>query len=313
MERSPSGARAPEESATAVVAALGHPVRRRILDVLRERDGRSVNELADAAAPELGRHAVLKHVRVLEDAFLITTTKSGRARRSYLNPVPLVALARRWIDDFDVEWGDRLLALRDSVERGEAADGGGGSGSDRGRAGGGAGTSGGREEIDMRDEASENGETDAGEAGSIGGEPPERQFAIVIRASVEEVWHAVTDRATVARWYFGTGIVTSGEVGSRIAYVGADGAELITGEVVEWDPPTRFAMTFSPLWSEALRRTTRPTRVRWHLEDEDGLCRVTITHFGLRDDEEITAEVSIGWPFLLSNLKSLIETGAPLR
>jgi DNA-binding transcriptional ArsR family regulator len=100
----------------AVIAAIADPSRRRILDALRARDGQSVGELTAALAP-LGRHAVLKHVGVLERAGLIVSRKDGRTRLCHLNAVPIVALAQRWIDDFGARASSGLLALKSDLER----------------------------------------------------------------------------------------------------------------------------------------------------------------------------------------------------
>lgn len=100
-----------------MIAAIADPSRRRILDALRARDGQSVGELTEALAP-LGRHAVLKHVGVLESAGLIVSRKEGRVRRCHLNAVPIVELAQRWIDDFGVRASAGLIALKSDLERG---------------------------------------------------------------------------------------------------------------------------------------------------------------------------------------------------
>jgi DNA-binding transcriptional ArsR family regulator len=99
-----------------VIAAIADRSRRAILDALRERDGRSIGELVEVLAP-LGRHAVLKHVGVLERAGLVVSRKEGRVRRCYLNAVPIVELAQRWIDDFGARASAGLLALKTDLER----------------------------------------------------------------------------------------------------------------------------------------------------------------------------------------------------
>lgn len=99
-----------------VIAAIADPTRRRILDLLRVDDGRSVGELTAELAP-LGRHAVLKHVGVLERAGLVVSRKEGRVRRCHLNAVPIVDLARRWIDDFGARAASGLLDLRDDLRQ----------------------------------------------------------------------------------------------------------------------------------------------------------------------------------------------------
>ena len=102
----------------AVIAAIADPTRRRILDLLRDDDGQPITALTEAVSP-LGRHAVLKHVRVLEDAGLVITRKVGRQRLCYLNAVPIVQLAQRWIDDFGARASAGLLSLKTDLERKE--------------------------------------------------------------------------------------------------------------------------------------------------------------------------------------------------
>lgn len=100
-----------------MIAAIAEPSRRHILDALRRSDGQSIGELTEALAP-LGRHAVLKHVGVLEAAGLVVSRKQGRVRRCYLNAVPIVELANRWIDDFGARAAGGLLALKSDLEKG---------------------------------------------------------------------------------------------------------------------------------------------------------------------------------------------------
>jgi DNA-binding transcriptional ArsR family regulator len=99
----------------AVIAAIADPTRRRLLDALRAADGQPIAALAEAVAP-LGRHVVLKHVRVLEHAGLVVTRKVGRQRLCYLNAVPIVQLAERWIDDFGARTASGLLSLKNDLE-----------------------------------------------------------------------------------------------------------------------------------------------------------------------------------------------------
>lgn len=98
-----------------VIAAIADPTRRRILDSLRGLDGQPVSSLAAAVAP-LGRHVVLKHLHVLEAAGLVVTRKVGRQRLCYLNAVPIVQLAERWIDDFGLRAASGLLSLKAELE-----------------------------------------------------------------------------------------------------------------------------------------------------------------------------------------------------
>lgn len=105
----------PSVSTDEVIAALADPTRRRLLDALRAEDGQPVGKLAESVAP-LGRHVVLKHIRVLETAGLVVTRKVGRQRLCHLNAVPIVELAERWIDDFGAKTASGLTALRRQLE-----------------------------------------------------------------------------------------------------------------------------------------------------------------------------------------------------
>ena len=82
-----------------VFRALSDPSRRRLLDVLRRKDGRTVGQL-DAALPRVTRFATMKHLRVLEQAGLVTTRRMGREKLHYLNPVPIRLIHDRWISKY---------------------------------------------------------------------------------------------------------------------------------------------------------------------------------------------------------------------
>lgn len=96
--------------------ALGDRSRRQILDLLRERP-MTTSEL-DRAFP-FTRFAVMKHLNVLEEAKLITVQRQGRERFNHLNPVPVLAILRRWIRPFELVHSDRLLKLKAAVENQE--------------------------------------------------------------------------------------------------------------------------------------------------------------------------------------------------
>lgn len=85
-------------SRDAVFAALADETRRVLLDRLRLRNGQSLAQLARGLG--MSRQAVSKHLGVLEAADLIVTQRRGRERLHYLNPVPIQAVAVRWLKDF---------------------------------------------------------------------------------------------------------------------------------------------------------------------------------------------------------------------
>ena len=81
-----------------VFKALADGSRRSLLDRLHARNGQTLLELCDGLA--MTRQAVTKHLRILEDANLVSTLKHGREKLHYLNPVPIHQIGDRWIAKF---------------------------------------------------------------------------------------------------------------------------------------------------------------------------------------------------------------------
>jgi DNA-binding transcriptional ArsR family regulator len=97
-----------------VFKALADPTRRLLLDRLFERDGRSLTELESDLA--MTRFGVMKHLRVLEDAGLVVTRRSGREKLHYLNPVPIRLIHDRWIDKYTERRVSALADLKNELE-----------------------------------------------------------------------------------------------------------------------------------------------------------------------------------------------------
>jgi DNA-binding transcriptional ArsR family regulator len=95
--------------------ALANPVRRRMLDVLR--DGPQTTGDVAAYFPDLSRFAVMQHLGVLEEGGLIIPHRDGRQRFNYLNPVPIQQIADRWVNRYQGAWSDALIALKATLER----------------------------------------------------------------------------------------------------------------------------------------------------------------------------------------------------
>ena len=89
--------------------------RRGLLDALFERDGQSLAELG-AVLPAMTRFGVAKHLRVLEDAGLVTTMRSGRSKLHYLNPVPIRLIHDRWISKYAEPWVASMSRLKSDLE-----------------------------------------------------------------------------------------------------------------------------------------------------------------------------------------------------
>ena len=96
--------------------ALGDPSRRLLLDLLFERDGRTLTELD--AELEMTRFGVMKHLQVLEEAGLVVSRKEGRQKLHYLNPVPIQEIHDRWIDKYRSRHASALADLRAELEGG---------------------------------------------------------------------------------------------------------------------------------------------------------------------------------------------------
>jgi DNA-binding transcriptional ArsR family regulator len=98
----------------AVFKALADPSRRLLLDLLFERDGRTLTELD--AELEMTRFGVMKHLKVLEEAGLVVAQKRGREKLHFLNPVPIRQIHNRWIDKYTEHRVSALLDLKDELE-----------------------------------------------------------------------------------------------------------------------------------------------------------------------------------------------------
>jgi uncharacterized protein YndB with AHSA1/START domain/DNA-binding transcriptional ArsR family regulator len=99
-----------------VFRALGDPSRRLLLDRLFEQDGQTLGELT-GHLPDMSRQGVMKHLRLLEAATLVTTRRTGREKRHFLNPVPIRLLHDRWISKYAEPWAATLGGLKDGLER----------------------------------------------------------------------------------------------------------------------------------------------------------------------------------------------------
>ena len=97
-----------------VFKALADSTRRFLLDRLFVRDGRTLTELESEL--EMTRFGVMKHLRILEDAGLIVTRRSGREKLHYLNPVPIKLIHDRWIDKYRERPVSALAELKNELE-----------------------------------------------------------------------------------------------------------------------------------------------------------------------------------------------------
>lgn len=97
-----------------VFRALADPTRRLLLDRLFVRDGQTLTELESGV--DMTRFGVMKHLRVLEDAGLVVSQKSGREKLHFLNPVPIRLVHDRWIDKYTEHRVAALADLKHALE-----------------------------------------------------------------------------------------------------------------------------------------------------------------------------------------------------
>ena len=97
-----------------VFKALADPTRRSLLDKLFARDGRTLTELESEF--DMTRFGVMSHLRVLEDAGLVVTRRSGREKLHFLNPVPIRLIHDRWIDKYTERQVSALTQLKSTLE-----------------------------------------------------------------------------------------------------------------------------------------------------------------------------------------------------
>ena len=94
--------------------ALADPTRRLLLDELYRRDGQTLTELESRV--EMTRFGVMKHLKVLEEAHLVTTRRRGREKLHFLNPVPIQLVHDRWVSKYAEPWAATLSGLKNTLE-----------------------------------------------------------------------------------------------------------------------------------------------------------------------------------------------------
>jgi uncharacterized protein YndB with AHSA1/START domain/DNA-binding transcriptional ArsR family regulator len=257
-----------------VFKALADPTRRRLLDSLNARNGQTLRELCSVV--DMARQSVSKHLDILEAANLVTTVRRGREKLHYLNAAPINAIGERWITRYE---RDRVHALADLKRALE-------------------------EDAPM--------------------ERPTFVYTTYIRTTPERLWQALTDPAFTQR-YWGTTFETDWKTGSTMTWeqLGvtiSDPAQIL----LEYDPYRRLAYTwhsFTPEFAEALRLSddtqarlaAEPrSRVTFELEPLGELVKLTVVHDGFEPGSLLATMVSEGWPSILSDLKTLLETGETL-
>ena len=141
---------------------------------------------------------------------------------------------------------------------------------------------------------------------------PDHVYSVLIRATPDRVWRAITDGIQTERYYYGTRVESDWSVGGRISYAYPDGSIAADGEVIEIDPGRRVLMSFHPRWSPEID-AEGPVRMAWEIEPAgDGVSKLTVVTSGMTEGGVIQGEFGGGIVYIVSGLKTYLETGEPL-
>jgi uncharacterized protein YndB with AHSA1/START domain len=133
-------------------------------------------------------------------------------------------------------------------------------------------------------------------------------YVTFIRTMPEKLWAALTDPTVMKQYWFGMHQESAWTPGASWRLVFPDGRVADTGEVLESDPPRRLVLRWHNEFRPELK-AEGPARCTYELEPVDGAVKLTITHSIERPQSKLIKAVSGGWPLIISNLKSLLETG----
>lgn len=137
-------------------------------------------------------------------------------------------------------------------------------------------------------------------------ERPGYVYVTYIESSPERVWHALTDADLTAQ-FWGHSNVSDWQPGSSWEHVRVDGSGIadVVGTIITSEPPRRLALTFD---APGEPPAGGPAVVTFEIKRYREIVRLTVTHENLPDQDALDA-ISAGWPAVLANLKSLLETG----
>jgi uncharacterized protein YndB with AHSA1/START domain len=136
---------------------------------------------------------------------------------------------------------------------------------------------------------------------------PTYVYVTYIRASAQQVWRALTDADLTAR-YWGHANVSDWQPGSSWEHRRADGSGHVdvVGRVLKAEPPHRLVITFDD--APDADDSREPSVVTFLVEAHEDIVRLTVTHENLPNQAMLDG-ISAGWPAVLANLKTLLETG----
>jgi uncharacterized protein YndB with AHSA1/START domain len=130
-------------------------------------------------------------------------------------------------------------------------------------------------------------------------------YSIFIKASPEQIWEAITKPEFTQKYTYGVPVTVTPET--------YDGGQAVQGSVVEFDPPHRLVHGWRSLYDPESAGEPE-SRVTWEIVPHDGgYSQVTVVHDRLEESPKTAESVAGGWSFILSGLKSVLETGSGLK
>ena len=145
------------------------------------------------------------------------------------------------------------------------------------------------------------------------GTKPRQLYEVYIKASPEKVWQAITSPEFTSRYFYGSYVESTFEPKAKLThYSGEDRTQVaVEGEVIEADPPRRLVHTWQIRYDPKFAGDA-PSQVTWEIASDDGqVSKLTVIHEFDTEDASFH-EVASGWSWVVSNLKTLLETGEAL-
>ncbi|UGY28815.1 SRPBCC family protein [Bradyrhizobium septentrionale] len=139
---------------------------------------------------------------------------------------------------------------------------------------------------------------------------PEFVYTIYIASTPERVFAALTDAKMSEQYWHGSSVVSDWKIGSPFAIRMPRHNKEITGEVLEYDPPRRLAYSFL---AHDGSDGGKASRVTFELERQRDQVRLTVIHDRFEPGSVALEKISLGWPLILSSLKSYVECGRVLH
>lgn len=132
-------------------------------------------------------------------------------------------------------------------------------------------------------------------------------YSLFIKASPEQIWDAITKPEFTQQYFYGARIEVRGD--RRFSTIGDSEWD---EEVLEAEPPSRLVHRFVAAYDPDMA-SEEPSRVTWEIEAQDGgITKLTVVHDQLEAAPKTALSVAGGWMYILSGLKTLLETGKPL-